>query len=178
LSVTGYLRVALAGDAIVERATNPLTHITFDHEDVVGGVTILGLRPPCHAMGPEWLEFGDEILCADDLPAWASGPARVRSYAAAAGLDASERRVFRPTLVIEHGDLQVWCDAGVPDASELLTRDAVRVLELVGLPVPRRTGCSAWRVGRCDHPRTSTSTSTRTERAYAAIPSSSLSCAR
>jgi hypothetical protein len=200
-----YLRVALADDAIVERAAHPLTHITFDREDVVGGVTIVGLRPPRHAMNPEWLEFGDktaferyvmaregggstvrhwcdEILCADDRPAWASGPARVRcyrSYAAAAGLDAGERwRVFRPTLVIEQGDLQLWCDAGVPDASELLTRDAVRVLELVGLPVPRRTGCSAWRVGRCDHPRTSTSTSTRTERAYAAIPSSSLSCAR
>jgi len=161
-----YLRVALGADAVVDRSTNPLTHITFEQADVVTGVMIVSLSPPRHPMDPEWLEPGkqtpfrqylmsregggntvkdwcDEILCSSDPPDWVSGPPRVRcyrTYEAAAGLAAREHwQNFRPTLVLEQGNLQLWCDAGVPGPNELLSRQASRVLELVGLHVPQES---------------------------------------
>jgi hypothetical protein len=162
-----YVRFDLSSGSVVERSSDPISRLSIDGQEIVNGVTIVRLHPENNFRGDDWLEPGEstpfnaylarrngggntlkhwcvEVLNAPDRPVWAAGTPRARCYLSyeavhAAGLRARPRWQWMsvPTLVIEQGDLQLWCDAGVAhDRRALLSRQTERALELVGLPIP------------------------------------------
>lgn len=142
-------------------ASDPISHIDLRGALVVDGVVIAGLGrrnrgsyldpPPTEpdiqgqhqGEGNTLSDWRQEILDREPVLAWAQGPRSARCYLSyeavqQAGLDHVDQwESWRPTVVVEQGDLQVWCPAGLATHwSELLSPDAVTILEQLALAQP------------------------------------------
>ncbi len=147
---------------LVKRASDPLTHLPADAY-VTDDTVIVPLQDRSSGASRSWLRWepraGDhtfererngegntlkdwceELLCRDPPP-WATPPPRARIYtsrdtAQQAGL---ERQGESFTLIVEQGDLQLWCAAGSLGAGKLPHEVITEALAIVGLKEPRLT---------------------------------------
>ncbi len=142
-------------------ASDPISRIDLRGALVVDGVVIAGLGrrnrgsyldpPPAErdtrrqhdGEGNTLSDWRREILDREPVVRWAEGPRSARCYLSyeavrRAGLDHVDQwDSWWPTVVVEQGDLQLWCPAGLATHwSELLSPDAVGILEQLALAPP------------------------------------------
>lgn len=163
-----FLHLEVSVGRIVQQSANPITHLG-ERPRVVGETVIASLQTSPLSLSRSWLSWDpyrhsvesfererngdgntlqdwfDELLSRKPAPSWTRGTLRARIYTSLqAARDAGLERHHPlghelPTLILETGDLQLWCDAGQHHGRRLMSDDAVEALRIVGLDSPRNS---------------------------------------
>lgn len=155
-----FVDLDLSSSEVGISASDPISHIDLRGALVIDGVVIAGLgrrnrdtylepppaEPDAHRRNGEGNTLSDwrqKILDRDPVLPWAKGPRSARCYLSYEAIRRADLEhvdqweTWRPTVVVEQGDLQLWCPAGLATHwSELLSPDAVRILEQLALVPP------------------------------------------